>query len=158
MSHKLLLPNKYKMTGWIILIPSFIFGIFITITGYQLDWLDAKMLSIFPSQILGSKEFFSVITVNFTNTIVGVLFIAGCLLVGFTKEKNEDEFIANIRLSSLLWAVFVNYSLLLIAFIFIYESAFLNVMIYNMFTVLLIFILRFNYILYINAKSVPNEK
>ncbi len=158
MSHKLLLSNKYKMIGWIIFFPSFILGLYLTISGYEPSWLNAKVFSIFPSQIFGDKKFFSMTSVNLTNTIVGVLFIVGCLLVGFTKEKNEDEFIAKIRLSSLLWAVFVNYSLLLIAFVFIYDTAFLSVMIYNMFTVLLIFILRFNYILYKNSKSVSDEK
>lgn len=158
MTLKLLLPNKYKMIGWIILFPSFILGLCLVISGYEPSWLNAKVLSIFPDQIFGSKNYFSIISVNLTNTIVGILFIVGCLLVGFSKEKNEDEFIAKIRLSSLLWAVFVNYLLLLIAFIFIYDLAFLSVMMYNMFTVLLIFILRFNYILYKSSKSFSYEK
>lgn len=158
MSQKLLLPNKYKIVGWIILIPSFILGLCLLIFGYEPGFLDAKVLSIFPVQIFGDKEYFKMISVNLTNTIIGALFIIGCLLVGFTKEKNEDEYIAKIRLSSLLWAVFLNYSLLLIAFIFIYDTAFLSVMVYNMFTVLLIFILRFNYVLYKNSKLVSDEK
>jgi hypothetical protein len=146
------------MLGWIIFFPSFILGLYLLIFSYEPSWLNVKVLSIFPNQIFGEKQFFGIISVNLTNTIVGVLFIIGSLLVGFTKEKNEDEFIEKIRLSSLLWAVFVNYTLLLIAFIFIYDTAFLNVMIYNMFTVLVIFIVRFNYILYKNAKSVSDEK
>lgn len=147
------------MIGWMIFIPSFILGLCILIYGYEPSWLNAKMPSIFPGQIFGDKkEYFNIVSVNITQTIVGVLFIIGCLLVGFTKEKNEDEFIAEIRLSSLLWAVLVNYSLLLVAFIFIYDIAFISVMVYNMFTVLLIFILRFNYILYKNSKSVSDEK
>ena len=80
------------------------------------------------------------------------------MFVGFSKEKREDEFIAKLRLSSLLWAVWVNYVLLLFAFLFVYGTSFLTVMIYNMFTVLIIFIVRFNYILYKNAKSVSDEK
>ena len=80
------------------------------------------------------------------------------MLVGFSKEKNEDEFISEIRLSSLLWAVWVSYMLLLIAFLLIYGSPFLEVMVYNMFTILIIFIVRFNFILYKNAKTVQDEK
>jgi len=78
--------------------------------------------------------------------------------VSFSKEKNEDEFIAEIRLSSLLWAVCVSYTLLLVAFLFVYGSPFFEVMIYNMFTVLIIFIVRFNYILYKNTRTVSDEK
>jgi uncharacterized membrane protein len=79
-------------------------------------------------------------------------------MVGFSKEKNEDEFITNLRQSSLYWAVIVNYILLLFAFVFLYGIAFLNVMLYNMFTILIIFIVRFNYVLYRTSKWKPDEK
>jgi ABC-type Fe3+-siderophore transport system permease subunit len=107
---------------------------------------------------MGKKRLFSFIDVNITNTIIGVLFITGALLVGFSREKREDEFIAGIRLSSLLWAVAVNYLLLLLAFIFIYGTPFLDVMLYNMFTVLILFIARFHYMLYKNSKPLTDEK
>jgi len=155
---KLLLPNKYKKIGWIILIPSFILGFYLILTSFQPSWLNARVFSIFPDDYSSSKKYFSWMDVNLTNTLVGSLFIIGSLLVSFSKEKNEDEFIANIRSSSLLWAVLVNYILLLISFILVYGTSFLNVMLYNMFTVFLIFITRFNYILYKNSKSIPDEK
>jgi hypothetical protein len=158
MALNLLLPNKYKKAGWIILIPSFIAGVFKICTDFEPGWLNAKVFSLFPGDFNNSQKYFSVVSVNMTNTLIGAFFITGALLVGFTKEKNEDEYIAEIRLSSLLWAVLVNYFLLLVSFIFIYGTAFLNVMMYNMFTVLMIFIIRFNYILYKNAKSVTYEK
>lgn len=158
MSNKLLLSNKYKKMGWIIFFPSLILGLYLQTTGYELSCLNANVFSLRPSEIFGDQKFFTTTSVNLTNTIVGVLFIFGSLLVVFTKEKNEDEFIAKIRLSSLLWAVYLNYLLLLIAFIFMYDLEFFYVMMYNMFTVLIIFILRFNYILYKNAKSLSDEK
>ncbi|MEP7106867.1 MAG: hypothetical protein ABI760_02780 [Ferruginibacter sp.] len=158
MSYKLLFPNKFKIFGWFILIPSFIIGVYLTIRGFDAQWLNVKVFSLFSSEIFGPNKLFSLIEVDLTNTIIGSLFIAGALLVGFSKEKNEDEFIANLRLSSLLWAVFVNYVLLFLAFILVYGTAFLTVMVYNMFTVLLIFIIRFNYILYKTSKTFPDEK
>lgn len=158
MTSKLLFPNNYKTAGWFILIPAIVMGIYLTAANFEPRWLDAKVFSFFPGDAFGNKQPFTFIYVNLTSTIVGILFITGALLVGFSKEKNEDEFIENLRLSSLLWAVFVNYVLLLVAFIFIYEMAFFTVMIYNMFTVLLIFIIRFNYILYKSSKSFPDEK
>ena len=87
-----------------------------------------------------------------------MLFIIGALLVGFSKEKQEDEYIAEVRLNALLWAVLVNYCLLLAAFVFVYGLSFLTVMIYNMFTVLILFIARFHIALYRNAKNISDEK
>ena len=158
MSNKLLLPNKFKLIGWCLFIPATIFGIIISFTDYEVGWLHTKVLALSSDGIFGKGHVFGFIETNITNTVVGVVFIIGAMFAGFSKEKKEDEFIAKLRLSSLLWAIWVNYALLLLAFVFIYGTDFLTVMIYNMFTVMIIFIVRFNYILYKNFKTVSDEK
>jgi len=152
MSSKLLLPNRFKGIGWFLFIPSTIVGVMISLTGFEARWLKTIVFAIFNDEMMGKSQSFSLIETNVTNTVVGILFIVGAVFVGFSKEKREDEFIAKLRLSSLLWAVWVNYVLLLLAFLFVYGTAFLTVMIYNMFTVMIIFIVRFNYIFHKNSK------
>jgi hypothetical protein len=163
MSNSLLLPHRYKKWGWIILVPATILGIILIIGDFDLEWFSARVFAFFSDEIksgefLSGRKLFSFINVNITNTAVGVLFLVGALLTAFSREKKEDEYIEKLRLSSLLWAVWANYLLLLLAFIFVYGFAFLDVMIYNMFTILIIFIARFNYILYQNRKGVADEK
>lgn len=158
MPNKLLLPNRLKTIGWILLIPATILGIILTITDFDANWINAKVFAFFSGEFMGKSQTFTFIKTNITSTVIGVLFIIGAVLVGFSREKKEDEYIANLRLTSLLWAVWVSYMLLFLAFIFVYGTAFFSVMIYNMFTVLIIFIVRFNYILYKNSKSVSDEK
>lgn len=153
-----LLPHKFKKIGWILFIPSTILGVYLIFTNYEGLPLQATVFSLFKGDFWGADKPFSFYQTNITSTLTGVLFIAGALMIAFSKEKYEDEYISKLRLSSLLWAVFVNYSLLLIAFAFIYGTAFLNVMLYNMFTVLIIFIIRFHYLLYRNSKFPPYEK
>jgi len=164
MTNKLLLPNKFKLIGWCILIPATLAGLVLAFNGFEDKWITMKVFAFFSDSEfirgsgLGGNENFSFITTHVSNTIAGCLFIAGGILVSFSKEKVEDEFIANLRLSSLLWSVWVNYILLLFAFIFVWGFSFMNVMIYNMFTILIIFIIRFNYILYTSTKSMSDEK
>ena len=158
MANKLLLPNRFKKIGWAILVPSTILGIILCINEFGESWFRAKVFAIAIDGEHENYKYFSLAYTNITNTVIGVCFIIGAMLVSFSKEKYEDEFIAEIRLSSLLWAVFVSHVLLLLAFLFVYGSPFLDVMVYNMFTVLIIFIGRFNYILYTNSKTVPDEK
>ncbi|HJW28282.1 MAG TPA: hypothetical protein VJ508_03430 [Saprospiraceae bacterium] len=165
MNSSLLLPNRWKRIGWIILIPATVAGILLITTGFGADWLHMKMfaivnddISLFNGDVASKGKYFVWADVGMTNTLVGIAFIAGAMIVAFSKEKQEDEFIANLRLSSLMWSVWVSYILLLLGFLFIYGTAFLNVMIYNMFTVLIIFISRFNYILYKTKKAVVDEK
>lgn len=140
------------------MIPATILGVILSFTNFETFPIKARVFAIFNDEVFGETQLFSITEVNITNTIVGILFIVGAIFVGFSKEKSEDEFIAKLRLSSLLWAVWLNYILLLFAVLFIYGMAFFTVMVYNMFTVLLIFIFRFNYILYKNTKIVSDEK
>jgi hypothetical protein len=156
MTHSLLFPHKYKRVGWFILIPSFILGLIHIFTHREEASLQTKVLSIFPD--MNSEKYFQLIEVNLYYTILGIFFIVGAMLVGFSKEVKEDEYIAQERLSSLLWAVFVNYALLLIAFIFVYNFKFLDIMVYNMFTVLIFFIFRFNFILFKHRKDLSNAE
>jgi small-conductance mechanosensitive channel len=158
MTKALLLPHRFKKIGWFILVPATILGLILAIGDFELEWLSAKVFAIFTDEIIGGRKLFSFINTNITNTVVGILFLVGALFTAFSREKQEDEYIEKLRLSSLLWAVWVNYLLLLLAFIFVYGFSFLNVMIYNMFTILIIFIARFNYILYLNKKGAADEK
>lgn len=155
---QLLLPHKYKTIGWIILIPATVFGITLLAANFENIQIKASVFALVSDEILGESHSFSFIKTNIAPTLAGVFFIIGALLVSFSKEKREDEFIANLRLSSLLWAVLVNYLLLLIAFLFIYGTPFLSVMIYNMFTILILFIIRFHFVLYRTSKLLPDEK
>ena len=158
MPHNLLLPNRFKLIGWFILIPTTILGVLLSLNGFNVFSIKAKTFAFLFDKGLGQTTGFGIIETDLTNTIIGILFIIGAMLVGFSKEKMEDEFIAKLRLSSLLWAVWMNYILLFFCFLFIYDSFFFNVMVYNMFTVLILFIARFNFILYYNSKAAPDEK
>ena len=158
MSTQHLLPDYCKKIGWILLVPAAVAGFILSFNGFESEWISMPVFAIYNSEIFGKGQWFQEFTTNATNTIVGSLFIIGGLLVSFSKEKTEDEFIGRLRLSSLLWAVWVNYILLLIAMLFVYGSAFLTVMVYNMFTVFIIFITRFQYLLYKNSKYASDEK
>ena len=70
------------------------------------------------------------------------------LFVGFSREKDEDECIARIRMNSLVWAILVNYLLLILATIFIYGAAYLSVAFVGLFTVLIFFIVKYRWDLY----------
>ncbi len=158
MLSQLLLPHKFKKIGWFILVPATIFGIILVSSDFLSLQINGRAFAFFSDEILGDRHTFSFIKTNIAPTLAGVLFIIGALLVSFSKEEQEDEYIANLRLSSLLWAVLVNYILLLIAFMFIYGTPFLIVMLYNMFTVLILFIIRFHFLLYRNSNLLSDEK
>ena len=154
-----LFPNKYKKIGWLIFIPSAIIGLATLIFEFEPNSLDFNMPAIFVDELFSvNKKTFRMVTNNILNEILGVLIIISTFFVAFSKEKSEDEYISKIRFDSLAWAVYFNYAILILTVLFIYDFAFLWVMVFNMFTVLLFFIVRFNWQISKLKKSASYEE
>ena len=135
-----LFPHSFQRVGYILLLPFLALGIANMFFEYNASWLQFKL-----SQ-KNSLEFFS--SHNFTDELAAVGLIISLIFIAFAKEKIEDEAIQFFRLEALQWAVYANYLVLIISILAVYGSTFFQVMTYNMFTVLIIFILRFRYILF----------
>ena len=140
-----LFPKAYKKIGWLLFIPSAIIGLASLLSTYEPEFFNWRVPAIFAVEVLGESHFFGMVTNNVLDEIVGVLVIISLLFIAFSKEASEDEYILKLRLESLVWAVYVNYGILLLSFLFIFDLSFLWVMIFNMFTILLFFIVRFNW-------------
>jgi len=146
MKSKLLLPYKAKWIGLALFLPAFIIGIAFTIFNYELPFLTVEL----KSWMMLFKEtdgLFKSTTNNLTDEIALTFSVIGLLLMAFSSEKTEDEFIQKTRLESLQWAVLVSYLLLLVSTWFIYGTPFFIAMITNMLTVLIIFNIRFHWLL-----------
>ena len=143
-----LLPNKYKIYGWILLIIGLILGIFVISSDYESEALTTNVFSIFNDDAIFSNDsgFFNIIKNSIIDELAALAIIFGGLVVGFSKEKIEDEFIYKLRKDSLVWGIIANYIILVFAIIFIYGFKFFDVLVFNMFTPLLFFILRFNFL------------
>ena len=155
-----LFPFKFKIIGWILLLSGLFLGTLLIANDFEFpDW----SMQVFP--LIGEKS--GMFTVNesltwsennISDELSAILIIVGGILVGFSKSKDEDEYISKIRTESLIWATYVNYGILLLTIIFVFDMAFFNVMIYNMFTLLLFFIIRFRYILFKSKKQLSHEE
>ena len=143
-----LLPNKYKLFGWILFIIGLISGLFIKISGYESDLLTVPVLSIYSDNTIfdSTKGFFQIIDNSILDELIALAIIIGGLIVGFSKEKVEDEFIFKLRKDSLVWAIIFNYVVLIFTIIFVYDFTFFDVLVFNMFTPLIFFIGRFNFL------------
>ncbi|MFH2143327.1 MAG: hypothetical protein ABIJ97_12960 [Bacteroidota bacterium] len=153
-----LLPNRFKKIGWVLFIPVAIISLIWTIIPYESNFFNINVFAIINNEILKETEYFIFIKNNIQDEILGILIIVSLIFIAFSKEKNEDEFILKIRLESLVWATYFNYAILLIAIILVYNFAFFWVLVLNMFTVLIFFIIRFNWAIYKSKKSITDEK
>ncbi len=153
-----LFPNRFKKIGWLLFIPGIILGIVYLIYQSDISLFDIKVFAIAEKVIFNDADFFTISENNVLDEISSILLIIGALLIAFSKEKTEDEFISKIRLESLVWATYINYAILILAIIFVYDITFFWVLVFNMFTLLVFFLIRFNWALYKSKNQIGNEE
>lgn len=155
MKKEMLLPYGFKKIGWAILIPTLLLGILMLIDGFN----------GFPSFLLSDNAdtpvyrfLDSPAMVCALNNIALIGICVGGILVACSRERIEDEMISRIRLNALLTALYVNYALLILAALCVYDEHFLNIMVYNLFTMLLIFLAVFRFRLWRLKKEAGDEE
>lgn len=146
MHTKFLLPHRARIWGWMAALPALLLMFFNLQTGFTFSFLDYAAREVqhidFDNGLLYTIQFN-----NFTDELGSILLITGLLLVAFSKEKDEDERITQVRLESLLWATLVNALLIIGCIILFYNQLFLKIMAYNICSTLIFFIVRFNLVL-----------
>ena len=154
-----LFPNKYKKIGWILFIPSLITGLILFFSGYDFDnHFKMNVFALLSDQFLSKPTYFVFIENGVLDEVILISIIVGALLVGFSKTKNEDEFISKIRYESLVWATYFTFILMILATLFIYGFQYFNVLLANVFAMLLFFIIRFHYMIYkLNKSTIDDE-
>ncbi len=143
-----LFPNQFKNLGWLLFVPSVLATLIISVLNISAEeYLNITVFSIYQESIGEIPGFFKLIKNSIVDEIFTIGIIVGGILVGFSKLKEEDEMISKIRYESLVWATYLNYGIILFFTLFIFGLPYLNVLFYNMFT-LLFFIIRFHYMIY----------
>ena len=127
----LLFPHSFQRIGWVVFAISAAIGAYILFT----DNTDSHLLNNIA--IIGTS--------------------IGAILATCSREEVEDEMTGQIRLNSLLTALYINYAILIVCSLLIYDLDFLSVMLYNMFTILLIFMVVFRWKIWQVKKATENE-
>jgi len=148
-----LLPHTYKKIGWLLLLPTFVAGVIFMFISNFTNGPEIITFGYFGDELFGGqkKSAIRIDHIQVIPNLISILFLIGGLLVMFSKEKKEDEYINQIRLSSLQNSVFFNYILLFFCIVFIHGIPFFHVMVYNLFTIIIIYIFRFHFLIYKNS-------
>lgn len=117
----LLFPRPFRVFGFLLFLLAVLLGLVIAMDfDFRNSWLN-----------------------NYADEVSSIGITVGLIFIGFSQVKDEDEMIRALRLDALQWSTYLNYCLLIIAIIMFYDLIFLRVLIYNMFTTLLVFNFRF---------------
>lgn len=159
MKTNFLFPNRFKKIGWIVFIPSF--AALMSAYIFKLDFdnfLNINVFAIYEERIGNKPEFFKVIKDSFMYELISIGLILGGILINFSKMKNEDEYTMQIRYESLVWATYFNYAALLFFILFLYGFPFIDVIMLNLYSLLIFFMIRFHYKIYQLNRSLKDEK
>lgn len=146
MSSLPLLPKWFRTLGIILIAPAILLGALVLYRDFSFAWLTIPNFHAHPPDFGSSDE-------NFTNELAAMFILVALLFIAFSRYKVEDEFISQVRLKALYLAVWVNYILLLVGIFLIYGSNFWSLTIYNLYTILIIYIITFYYLRYNLGKA-----
>ena len=135
MKSQWLLPHGIRLPGLILLLPALVFFFFLLHFDYQIPG--------FSIQIESSDIFCG--TQNLTDELAFTLVWFALIAIGFSKEKLEDEGTRFIRLEALIRASWIYSILLFIVVWTVYCDTFLSVLIYNLFSFLIIYIICYEW-------------
>ena len=146
MKKNFLLPHLYWKIGWMMLIP------FLVMCGVELFGSAPVIKMTVPyifSDTVSKNEWFGIMhreDMYMEIWIIG-LFLS-LLFIAFSKEKQEDEMIMQVRLQSLLFALWVTSICSIVETLFIFGLIYAYSLWASLFVFLIIFIVKFRYELY----------
>jgi hypothetical protein len=157
MKSRFLFPNQWRRIGYLCFALALLFVIVLKVLhpeGYA-----AADLHTVPGPGIKAHHdlYFGVTAMRLHHNIMVLLIVFGLLFVAFSKEKIEDEQITQLRLDSLQWAIYLNYGIFIICTLFVYGFYFIPVVVFNIITPLVFFIVRFKWKIYLLNQSLKNE-
>lgn len=147
-----LFPRKFKFIGIILCLIGTILGIMRFYFGVKPKFFDVNVFAIYSQYF--ETNYFKVISNHISEELTALFLITGLLLLCFTKEKNENESLNQLRLKSLVITFYVNTIFLLFSFTFIYGLIFINILVLNLISPFLIYLITFNWLKYKYTRSI----
>ena len=142
---KLFLPNKLRIYGWVILL----FGIILCVSrfyfGVKPEFLNIKVFAVYSKYF--ETNYFKVIENHVSEELTALLILVGLFIISFTKEKIENDSVSAIRYKSLIFTFYINTVLISLSFLFVYGFGFINILVINVFSPFIIYIILFRYFL-----------
>ena len=149
-----LFPIVFRKIGWCLFVPFLVLGICYL-------FCDENTFEIGGSNVLALFDGFSdtnyfCITKNdsWTDELIVIFLTISMLFIGFSREKDEDECISSIRMNALVWAIMVNSALLIVGTLLIYGLPYLNFMSIYMFSLLILFVFKYRWMIYKFRKTI----
>jgi hypothetical protein len=159
MKSNFLLPSGFRKAGWCMFFPGVILGVLYLLGEYPacLELGGTNAFALFDG-FSDTNMFTVTFNDSWTEEFIIILLALALLFIGFSREKDEDECIANIRMNALVWAMTVNTALLIASTLLIFGLPYLTFMSIYMFSLMVLFIAKYQWLIYRFRKNSNNDE
>ena len=157
MKQNYLLPHGFKRVGLIMLVPFLVACIWLLCGPCEGDWFIVDVPALFTLDIASTSEWFGMTATDPVNEICMLGLLVSVVFIALSKEKDEDEMTAVVRMQSFVWGFWCTAILMLVAILFFYDLAFMYFAFASVFVCFIMYICKFNYEM-IKIRRTENEK
>lgn len=134
-----LLPYYFKTIGIILVLVGIVFSVLYL--KFNLNYT-TRVFAV--TSIYLENQFFVITKTNIIDEIILILIMVGFGLIVFSKEKNEREHLNVLRGKALSKALIANTLFILFSILFIYGGGFIGIMITNLFSIFIFYLIYFH--------------
>lgn len=149
-----LLPHRYKIIG-ISLLPLSLIAAYFYYFGGKPGIFNLPVFAIVTSYL--ETRTMVVAQTNILDEVAVILFIISLIFIGFSSLKNENDDITRMRMKSLLYSVYISSIIWIISIVLIFGWAIFISSSFVFILFLVLNILIFNYLKFINHKIPDHE-
>lgn len=158
MKTRFMFPHSWRLPAIVLLIPSSLAAAWLLFSNYEPAWFNWNLFVMHSDQVFESPTRFGFIQDNVGLELFGTVVMISLIIIGFSADRIEDEFTLRLRYEALTWATFVNYVVVILSIWLIYGLSFLYVLIFNLFFIMILFIMRYRYLIYRAGKTTDYEE
>ena len=151
MKKSYLLPVGFKKAGLWMVMPFFVLNV-LCLCGVM-DDMNLSFLSAKMPALVDYSGWFTTNETNLIDEIAMLGLLASLVFIGLSREKDEDEMTAHIRMQSFVWSAWATSAIVALGILFVYDIEFVTFMLVAMYLYLTLYAIKFNLAMYRERKE-----
>ena len=139
MKKSYLLPVGFKKVGLWMVLPFFVLSV-LCLCGV----MDDVNLSATMPALIDYSGWFTMNKTNLIDEIAMLGLLVSLVFIGLSRERDEDEMTAHIRMQSFVWSAWATSAVVALGIFFVYDLEFVTFMFVAMYLYLMLYAVKFN--------------
>ena len=157
MKKNYLLPHNFKLIGLVMLLPFLVACIWLLLGPGECECLLVNVPALLTLDLNSTSEWFGITKTDPVNEICMLGLLVSLVFVALSREKDEDEMTAVVRMRLFVWSFWCTAILMLVAILFVYDLAFMYFAFASVFICFILYICKFNYEMTLIRRSQNEE-